>query len=35
LRGNVETARAGESSGTAAKTAEKEDHRALVATKGE
>lgn len=35
LRGNVETARAGESVSNSAKSAEKEDRRALVATKGE
>lgn len=35
LRGNVETARAGESTGTAVKSSEKQDLRALVATKGE
>lgn len=35
LRGNVETARAGESTGTTANSNKKEDLRALVATKGE
>ncbi|HEY6465128.1 MAG TPA: polymer-forming cytoskeletal protein [Candidatus Acidoferrales bacterium] len=35
LRGNVETARAGEPTGTPAKSSEKEALRALVATKGE
>ncbi|HKV49405.1 MAG TPA: polymer-forming cytoskeletal protein [Candidatus Acidoferrales bacterium] len=35
LRGNVETAPAGAAGGASAKLAEKEDRRALVATKGE
>lgn len=35
LRGNVETAPAGAAGGASAKPAEKEDRRALVATKGE